>query len=400
MEKHESLINFLSHLIFGSIMILALGVLTSTTLLALYHILMIIPALYFLPKASYKKFPNSAWTLLAMAVIIILSVLFNQDIAVKGYAPITKSKYFIFGFISLAPLSWYFQNRATEKKISILLYGFCIATTVATFGGLCGLLAGYNPILMKAMADNRNGGVFGMIMNYAHNICYFQIIITGLVIYREEAKKYINKNFLYLVFLINLIGLYTTYTRGAWLGFLVAVPFYFFRQNKKIFVGAIAGILIVGTIMYFLAGSSMYRKDNDASRLGQWQAAIAAFKERPILGYGYLNFEEHSSIIKHRYNLLAPDFKGHAHNNFFEMLGSTGALGFISFVLWLGFWFKEMYLRTDLLSRIGLPFIVTFIVSGLTQSTISLGINLFFIFGAYALTSIDKRKILVENFDK
>ncbi|MBY0414329.1 MAG: O-antigen ligase family protein, partial [Bdellovibrionales bacterium] len=376
------------YLIYSSIMILALGVLTSTTLLALFHILIAVPSIYFIPKAKYKTFPKSAWVLLGMTAIIVLSVLVTQDIAIKGYKPISKAKYFLFGFLSIAPMAWYFKNHFNEKKISYLLYAFCIATTVASFGGISGIWFGYNPILMKSVFETRNGGLFGMLMNYAHNISYFLIIVTGLVIYRKEAQKYINKNFLYVVFFINLLGLYMTYTRGAWLGYLAGVPFFYFKNNKKWFATAILAILAVGAMAYFGAGEAMKRKDYDATRLGQWQAATFAFKERPFLGYGYLNFEEHSSEIKKKYNLLAPDFRGHAHNNFFEMLGSTGGLGFVAFVLWLGIWFKETLDRSDLMARLSVPFIITFVVGGLTQSTISLGINLFFVMGVYALVSI------------
>jgi O-antigen ligase len=378
----------LSPMIYASLMVLALGLVTSTTLLSLTHILMIIPALYFITKADYKTFSKSAWLLLALAVVIILSVVVNQDIAVKGYKPMFKSKYFLFGFISIAPLTWYFKNYFNEKKISYLLYALCIATTVATISGLIGMQTGYNPLLGKLVEQTRNSGLFGMLMNYAHNLSYFQIIIFGLLLYRDQIKKYININFLFIVFLINLFGLYMTFTRGAWLGFLAGIPFYFFKKNKKWFLGAVVLIVLTGFIAYFAAGKSMYRKDYDASRIGQWQASVAAFKERPVFGYGYLNFEEHAVEIKHRYDLLVPDFRGHAHNNFFEILASTGLLGLICFVGWLWFWFKEMLDRNDVISNMGLPFIIVFVVGGLTQSTISLGINLFFIMSAYSLTQI------------
>lgn len=378
----------LSSMIYFSLMILAIGVVTSTTLLALNHILILIPAIYFINKTNYRKLSKSAWLLLALTIIIILSVVFNQDIAVKGYKPILKAKYFLFGFFSIAPLMWYFKNYYKTKNISFLLYGMCIATTIATIAGLIGMRTGYNPLLMKEVNLIRNAGLFGMLMNYAHNISFFLIITAGLLIYKAEAKKYININFLIFIFVINLFGLYMTFTRGAWLGFLAAIPFFFFKKNKKWFIGSIVTIFLVGLFAYFIAGDSMYRKDYDTTRLGQWQAAIAAFKERPVLGYGYLNFEEHSAVIKKRYNLLVSDFNGHAHNNFFEMLASTGLLGFVCFTLWLGAWFKEMLDRDDIVSKIGLPYIIAFVVGGLTQSTISLGINLFFVIGVYALTQI------------
>lgn len=372
-------------LIYSSLMVLALGVLTSITLLAGFHIFILIPCLYFVFKTNFKNWSKSTWALVFMTIAIVLSILANQDIAIHGYEPLSKTKYFFFGFLSIAPLSYYFKHYYDEKKIGYLLYALCVSTTVATLYGCGGNLSA----ILKASPTWRNGGFFGMMMNYAHNMTYFMIILVGLVIYRKEAEKFINMKFLYLVFGINLIGFYLTYTRGAWLGLLAGIPFYFFKGHKKQFLITIAIICLLGAGAYFSAGRSMYRQDKDESRMGQWQAAIYAFKERPLLGVGFLNFGPLSSPIKKKYGLLSPEFSGHAHNNFFEMLGATGGLGFLGYVLWLFFWFQEMLKRDDLVAKIGLPFIITFVVGGLTQSTISLGINLFFVMAVYAIAQIN-----------
>lgn len=380
----------LINLIYGSLMILAIGLVTSMSMLALSHILIIIPALYFLPKVDYKKVSLSAWALLVLSIIIVLSVLVNQDIAINGFKPVSKVKYFLFGILMIFPFSYYFMAEKNSKKISYLLYAFCIATTIATLAGIGGMLTEFNFILMKKVNPDRNGGVFGMLMNYAHNMVYFQVIILGMVFNKKYVEKYINMKFLYVVLVINLIGFYLTYTRGAWLGFLVAIPFFFFKKNIKTFLSIVIALVIIGGGVYFVAGKSIVRPQSDNERLSQWKAAIKAFEERPIMGYGYLNFETHSKSIKERYGLGELQFIGHAHNNFFEMLATTGILGFVTYIVWLGFWFIEMYKRDDVVGRIGLPFIVAFVAGGLTQSTVSLGINLFFVMAVYALTMVKK----------
>lgn len=373
-------------MIYGSLMVLAVGLLTSPTILALSHILMIVPMIYFLPKADYKNYPKSAWALLALAIVLILSVVLNQDIALKGYAPLSKIKYFLFGFLMIAPYQWYFKKHMTEKKISWLLYGFCGATTLATVVGIYSKIRGYNPITMRNVDVVRNAGFFGMVMNYAHNLAFFLIIVTGLVIYRKQIAKYINLNFLYIVLGINLIGLYLTYTRGAWLAYLVAVPFFLLKNNKKYFVSVLIVLLIIGGVFFKFAGDAVIRPESERQRISQWQAGIKAFKERPILGYGYLNFELHSYDIKKRYDLPEKHFGGHAHSNLIEMLACAGVLGFVAFLCWVGFWVKEVKGRRDIFGLVGLPFIVVFFVGGLTQSTVLLGINLFFVMGAYCLS--------------
>jgi O-antigen ligase len=391
MEKiiNPNLDKTLSLMVYGSLIVLAMALLTSTTLLSLSHILMAFPALYFLNKGDYKNYPRSAWALLALTIIIIVSVFVNWDIAIKGYKPAFKGKYFLFGFVSLAPLYWFFQNKITRKKTKILLYIFGVATSLATLSGLCGTLFGYNPLLLKkVVVGHRYGGVFGMVLNYAHNMSFFLIIYIGLALYREKTKQVISMRFLSIVIVINLVGLYFSFTRGAWLGCLLALPFFYFKTSKKSFFAVGVGIVLTGIVAFFVAGDAMKRGDNDTTRLDQWKAAIYAFEERPIMGYGYLNFESHSVDIKKRNGLASITFGGHAHNNFFEMLGSTGFLGFLAFVLWLYFWFMEMFNRDDIIAKITLPLIIAIIVGGLTQSTISLGINLFFIMAIYSVSQM------------
>lgn len=386
-KKLPTLEKYLPFMIFGSLFVLAFGLLTSISILALFHLLMVIPIIYFINKPNYKKYPLSAWALLALAIAIIASVIVNQDIIESGYKVIEKVKYFLFGFLALAPLHWYFKNRITDKKIKILIYVFCISTTVATISGIIGMKTGFNYISFKSVAVDRNAGLFGMLMNYAHNLIYFQIIILGLIIYRKNINHLISLIFLYVVFLINSAGLYLTYTRGAWLGFLVAVPFFLLKYNKNFFLCAMVFLTVLGGVAYKTAGESVVRPKSDNERISQWRAAIMAFKERPVLGYGYLNFEKHSIEIKKRYNLGELNFGGHAHGNIFEMLGSTGAIGFAAFTVWVIAWFKEMYKRDDVISKIGVPFIIAFLVGGITQSTIALGINLFFIMAAWSIST-------------
>ena len=301
-------------------------------------------------------------------------------------------KYFLFGFISIAPLAWWVKNHLTKKKVSYLLYAFCIATTIATIAGIVGMNTGYNYISMRTVNFDRNAGLSGMVLNYAHNLAFFQIIILGLIIFKNKTKEYINSNFLLFIFLINLVGIYMSYTRGAMLALIIGAPFYFFKKNKMRFVLIGIGLISIATAVYFFTGKSILRPNSDRERISQWQAASMAFKERPILGYGYLNFENYSVDIKKRYNLGQLQFGGHAHNNFLEMLASTGILGFFCYLGWLLAWFIQMYKRDDLVAKISLPFIVTFAVSGLTQSTISLGVNLFFVMAVYSIGQINLSK--------
>ena len=379
--------------IYASLMCWALGLFTSMTFLSLVHIFILIPCIYFLSKTNFKEFHASQWFLLMMIIAIILSVVLNQDIAVAGYSPLTKVKYYLIAFLSVTPFSFYFKNLESaedhNKKIKWLLWALIGTTTMASMSGMSGVFFGYNLLKFKSGFVDRNGGLAGMLMNYAHNLAMFQIILTGLIFYRDEVKRYLNFNFLFVAWLLNLLGLYLTYTRGAWLGFLVALPFFYFKNNFKAFLLTTLVVSGVGLGVYKYAASSVVRATSDIERISQWKAAIAGFKERPVFGLGYLNFEKMSNALKKKYHIEAEYFGGHAHSNYFEMLASTGAVGFILFMLWQISWFIEMLKRDDILGKLGVPFIVAFVIGGLTQATFTLGANLFFIMPVYALTQIN-----------
>ena len=74
----------------------------------------------------------------------------------------------------------------------------------------------------------------------------------------------------------------------------------------------------------------------DESRMLQWRAAIEGFKDRPLLGYG---LENHSLAWSAHFDpaiyRLDTDIYDRTHNQFLEMLTTTGVIGTVAF---LGIW--------------------------------------------------------------
>lgn len=386
----------LDYLIFGAMFVLALGLVTSTSILALSHILMIIPCVYFAFHTNWKEMPKSAWGLLAFVSAIIVSVLFNMEIMKNGWKPILKTKYFVFGFFSIIPFAYFLQKKITEKRALILLHTILLASLVAMVAGTIGKNTGFNPLLMKKVNMDRNAGLMGMVLNFAHNLSYFMVFFTtGLIAFWKRISK--NQKIVYsIVLLLNVFSLYTTYTRGAILAFIAGVICYFLKDLKKFFKVFVV-FFIVGVIGYFAAYKNFQRQGSNDERFSLWQTAVSAYEEKPVFGWGYLNFEHHSLEIKHRYGYAKPDYGGHAHNSILEVMASTGTVGLVAFISWIGFWVFELFKRNDIWARVELAILGAFFIGGMTQATISLGINLFFIMAVYALSAA--RTILVrENY--
>ncbi|MDD0852502.1 O-antigen ligase family protein [Halobacteriovorax sp. GB3] len=375
-------------LTYASLFVLAAGIFTSVSFSALSHIFIIIPGFYFAIK-FYKekpfKLPRSFWFLGAMCIAIVASVLMNTDSIERPFKNISKIKYFLLPMLGVFAYFYTFKNWMTAKREKVLFNTFLLATTVATISGIIGLYSGFNPIKMKdACHATRACGLYGMYMTYGYGISLFMVLMTGIVLYKDRFTKYINVNLIYLVWAINFIGLILSYARGAWIGFLVALPFFFFKKNRKIFISVIAGVVLVSGLSFLspkVREMFFKREGSNTQRIAFYKAAVAAFSEKPVFGFGYRNFEPNVIEIKKRHNIEWPNVDGHAHNNYLEHLASTGSVGVVVMLLFLSFWLFEAYLTSVLI----FPFVISFLTSGMVQYTFGDGENLFLIMGLWAL---------------
>ena len=144
------------------------------------------------------------------------------------------------------------------------------------------------------------------------------------------------------------------------------------------------GFLLFGLAFIFsqkVQDTILKRQASNQIRLTFFKTALKAVSERPLFGFGFKNFEPHTKLIKKRYNMKYQNIPGHAHNNYLEHLASTGIIGFILMLCFCFRWIWETYRYQPLL----FPFVMSFLVSGMTQYTFGDGENVFFILGIFSL---------------
>jgi O-antigen ligase len=386
----------MEYLILGSLMVLALGFLMSISFMAVHHVLIIIPIFYFLPKTNWKRLKINNWALIIFALILPITIaLASKNEITLGYFNIMKFKYYLIGALMGAPLAWWFKTKATEKQIRAILWAALISSSLASLAGMIALYTGFNPLKMAPPTSlTQNCGMFGMLMSYAHSEAILCVLLVGVILnYKNTFSKYIPMWLLASASLINLAGFITSYTRGALLAFILAIPFYFFKAHKKTFISAIlisavtAGVafLAVPKIRVIFEG----RQHSNLMRVGQWKAALKVFELNPIMGVGFRNFQPYSVPIKTQYGYPIPEWEGHAHNNFLEIAAGTGLVGLIPFCIWIFGWLIQCYKRNDLAARMMFPAIIAILIGGITQNTITDGVNVFLFMTLYALTQIE-----------
>lgn len=314
------------------------------------------------------------WALAGLSLVMILSVITNLEIVDNPSRNLSRIRYFIIGLLSIFALRAVFAEYVTHAKLKWLMWFFLISVSVASVSGLIGLWTGYNPLRMEAAHPTQNSGLHGMLLTYAYGLSLVMVMLSGVLFYGKKLYEYVPAKWFYLFYFINMVGLYFTYARGAWIGLAIGLPFLFFHDHMKKFLAVLTAFVMFFGILVFsvddVRENFQGRENSITERVAYWQTAVKAVKERPVLGWGYRNFEPHVVDIKSRYPEIAhPEQPGHAHSNYFEMLASTGVVGFGLFLFFWVAWAFEMYRRKDLMGRLTFAYIASFSASGLFQFT-------------------------------
>lgn len=391
----------LNQTIFFALFCLAAFTFTSISLSAAFHILIIIPGVYLTQKymrTSEFKFSKSSLLLFLIIIWSMISVFANWSEIQNPLHNLKKLKYLIIGLISVPTFDYFFKQVENLKKSKVLLNTFIIATTLASLSGLIAYYSGFNPLKMKpACHATRTCGMYGMYMTYGYGIAFVLTLLTGMLLKYKSLKNFINPKLLVVSYVINFVSFLLSFARGAYIGYFISIPFFFFQKNKKKFVIICASLVLLGGLsLAFIPKvkelvSSRSRVESIMIRFSQYEAAWIAAKENPVFGLGYKNFEANSNLIKKEHNLDFQYFRGHGHSNFFEHLASTGFIGLVLLLLFHIFWTIETYKRKDLIGFVLFPFTINFFFSGQFQYTFGDGENLFLIMALYALSQINLR---------
>lgn len=161
---------------------------------------------------------------------------------------------------------------------------------------------------------------------------------------------------------VNLVALYFSYTRAAWLSVVAAFIVYLcihFKIKFKYLAGGTIFVALLVLVSWDTIQMEMARNDKehttedfgerlqsatnvttDASnleRLNRWDCALEMFKDRPVFGYGpgtyafeYARFQDPENLT-----IISTNFGdgGNAHSEYLGPLSESGLLGLISILL-------------------------------------------------------------------
>lgn len=179
--------------------------------------------------------------------------------------------------------------------------------------------------------------------NYYATIIEFVIIV---VLYKLIKLRRREDKFYYgVVLIVNMVMLYLTGTRSAWIAIVVALPFLFVTEKKYktgIFLGLgeLLGVIALLVMNWFPRLGTM---DKDFSyRMRIWDCSLNIFEQHPFFGIGPLGYK---NVV--RKEMLDAPWAAHSHSIYVESLLAMGIVNYILFGIIVFNYFRDLIMMRN-----------------------------------------------------
>ena len=334
---------------------------------------------------------------LAVIAVVLLYLLFKGRLPeiIKEY----PKSYYVFGFcvltgaVSLFYHNWlgavcavgialvflfilFYRTKVTSRLFELIVDASCI---ISLFCFVWALMEYYS--IVKIL--NFDFFTFEVVDSpkYRVNSTFFNANYYGMMVeflilmcvYKMMNVKSTRRVVFYLITITcNLLGLYLSGCRTAWLAFLVTIPMMFLLNNhKKFFIGTMS-IFALGAIVLLIDPQMFPRTDSLFEYLGVrtdiWMTAIHGIMDHPLLGQGPLTYY-------HTYKLYGGHPTQHAHSVYLDPFLCFGIIGVALLVPYFYENGKELWrlykyrINVRLFSLI-LGFLLTVMIHGIMDYTI------------------------------
>ena len=107
-----------------SLVLWAISLFSSITLIGFTHIVMLPPVGYFIYRSYIDgnlQFSASAQVLMLICLVAVVSIAFNVSEIHRPLKSMTRIKYYVMGFAIIPALNYSFQSFLNRKRIRILI---------------------------------------------------------------------------------------------------------------------------------------------------------------------------------------------------------------------------------------------------------------------------------------
>lgn len=250
-------------------------------------------------------------------------------------------------FISYAPIfaGCLYMHRWNLSKVfrSFFIFAVLINTPLYLY------YAAQNHILGIFTHPSDTFGSYFIARNAAGGFLAM-LFCLGVACYLERRSKW-----LLTLILLNLLMLFSTYSRGSLLGALAILPYLFLGRKRWVLATLLAGLVVfsVGLAAYnthanvdYMGYSfTIHNADEKTANMDiradwLWPRALAYFMQSPIVGMGFGSYDDHIGVVTPYFHLFAvpsdvviEHSDSHAHNSYLNILAELGVVG-LGLMLW------------------------------------------------------------------
>jgi len=273
----------------------------------------------------------------------------------------------------------YLLLRNTTLPQSVYWYGLACGAILAGVVAIYEITAG---LVLHGHVGRASGATHAILFGNL-SLMMGVMALAGLGYFRARNKWLIILPIAAII--CGLLASLLSGSRGGWLAMpaLVVIVFWYLRSHLSRWqiLSSVALVIVVPLLVYMVPGSGVAKRMDDTinnlklyaqspindgvrgtsvgTRLEMWQASWTIFKNNPLLGVGWGNYQDNAKALVatgERHGSAAS--WGHPHNEYFSVLVSGGLLGLVAllvlFFIPATLFFAAMKNQNPDLQRLGL----------------------------------------------
>lgn len=288
----------------------------------------------------------------AVVTAVLISVMFlNNNAGIKKGNYMTTVKFFL--FLIIAYLICNSISDLSKCVKYIIAFGFVHVAATYLFFLMPSLYKYMHRVWGFWPSGTRNGGMgykAALSNHYSGNGIVLAITYMALFAVLMLGKEKLNKRQMRMAiacFAISFIAVILTSKRAHLLFGLIAILFvYYFSNPKKMksraFILILLGGIAIPVILFLstripLLNDTLSRfqdMDDDShltNRFALWEHAFQMFKNKPLLGNGWMSFRYDYSIYFYNGQGTQGEYIN-AHNVYIQLLAEVGIVGFLLYM--------------------------------------------------------------------
>ncbi len=255
-----------------------------------------------------------------------------------------------------------YQVMDSEKKWKGAIISLVITSAIVALYGVFQNFAGVNStaswvdnemftqIKVRVYSTFDNPNVLGE----------YLVIMIPVVLAVLWKVKTDGQRFLYsFIFILLAMCMVFTWSRGAWLGVLLAAALFLLIADKRWAVVAVVGVMMLPLLLNSdsaiadrILSIGNTKDTSTAYRVSIWQASIHMIEDFWLSGIG--SGSDAFSMIYPKYALSGANFALHSHNLFLQIMVEAGIIGLLSFIILILSFVKECLAPVVFQKRINL----------------------------------------------